>query len=112
MGEPCKIEFATREPVSHDAGVTDQEAEIAGARWAFVEYSPGSGRLAWCDTPHVGYVVSGAITYNFEDDRDPLTIAAGEAFVLPTAPRHRGHNQGAEPTRMFIIDALPGPKDA
>src|SRR4051794_31363973 len=108
MAEPRRIELAASPVVSHDPGVTDQEVEIARTRWALVEYSPRSSRRDWCDAPHAGYVISGAITYYFEDGRDPLTIAAGEAFALPTAPRHRGHNECAEPTRMFIIDALPG----
>jgi quercetin dioxygenase-like cupin family protein len=107
MDEPQKLELAMSPPVSHDPGVTDQEGEIARTRWALVEYSPGSSRRDWCDTPHSGYVVAGAITYHFEDGRDPLTISAGEAFVLPTAPRHRGYNEHEEPARIFIIDALP-----
>jgi quercetin dioxygenase-like cupin family protein len=94
--------------VSHDPGVFDREAEVAGARWALVEYSPGAGRRDWCDTPHAGYVVSGTITYSFEDGREPLAIGPGEAFALPVAPRHRGTNHGDEPARLFIIDALPG----
>lgn len=108
MIDPRKIDLAAAEAVSHDAGVLDREAEVAGARWALVEYSPNSGRQDWCDTPHAGYVVSGAITYSFEDGRDPLVIGPGESFALPPAPRHRGANHGAEPARLFIIDALPG----
>jgi mannose-6-phosphate isomerase-like protein (cupin superfamily) len=34
-------------------------------------------------------------------------VGAGQAFVLPPAPRHRGRNDGDEPVRLFIIDALP-----
>ncbi len=86
----------------------DREADVAGTRWALVEYSSGSGREGWCETPHAGYVVSGAITYGFEDDREPLVVGSGEAFALPAAPRHRGHNEGEEPARLFLIDALPG----
>jgi quercetin dioxygenase-like cupin family protein len=108
MTAPRQIDFLGVPSVSHDPGVTDREAEVAGVRWGLVEYSPGAARRDWCDTPHAGYVVSGAITYSFEDDRDPLVIAAGEAFALPTAPRHRGANQGQQPARLFIIDALPG----
>ncbi len=94
--------------MSHDPGVRDREAEVAGTRWALVEYSPGSGRTGWCDTPHAGYVVSGTIGYSFEDGRDPLVIGPGEAFALPASPRHRGTNQSPELARLFIIDALPG----
>jgi quercetin dioxygenase-like cupin family protein len=101
--EPRKIEFAA--PASHDAGVRDAEADVDGTRWALVEYSPGSGRADWCDTPHSGYIVSGELTYAFEDGRAELRLVAGEAFVLPPEPRHRGRNDGAEPVRLFIIDA-------
>jgi len=108
MTEPRMAEFAGSEPVSHDPGVTDREVEIDDTRWALVEYSPGSGREEWCDTPHSGYVVSGAITYSFEDDRDDLVFAAGDGFTLPVTPRHRGRNEGDEPARLFIIDAILG----
>jgi quercetin dioxygenase-like cupin family protein len=101
------IDLSVAEAVSHDPGVLDREAGVAGTRWALVEYSPGSGRRGWCDTPHAGYVVSGTIAYSFEDGRDPLVIGPGKAFALPEAPRHRGVNEGAEMARLFIIDALP-----
>jgi quercetin dioxygenase-like cupin family protein len=106
--DPRTIDFSAADPVSHDPGVRDREAEIGGTRWALVEYSPGSGREEWCDTPHAGVVLSGRITYSFEDGREPMQVGAGEAFALPTAPRHRGRNEGEEPARLFLIDALPG----
>ena len=106
--KPRAIDFSAAAPVSHDAGVHDSEAEVAGTRWALVEYSPGSGRADWCETPHAGYVVSGALTYEFEDGREPLVLTAGHGFALPEAPRHRGRNEGREPARLFLIDALPG----
>jgi quercetin dioxygenase-like cupin family protein len=108
MIPPRIIDFLDAPPVSHDPGVSDREADVGGTRWALVEYAPGSGRRDWCDTPHSGYVVSGAITYAFEDDGDPLVVREGEAFALPSEPRHRGTNRGAEPARLFIMDALPG----
>jgi quercetin dioxygenase-like cupin family protein len=108
MSDPRSIDFSGAEPVSHDPGVTDREVEIEGTRWALVEYSPGNGRQGWCDVPHSGYVVSGAITYDFEDGREPQTYGAGDAFVLPPSPGHRGRNEGREPARLFIIDAIPG----
>jgi hypothetical protein len=107
MTEPRAIDFSATQPVSHDAGVFDREAEVGGTRWALVEYSPGSGRPDWCDTPHAGFVASGSLAYDFEDGRDPLVLTSGDGFALPEAPRHRGRNDGAEPAWLFIIDALP-----
>jgi hypothetical protein len=100
------ISLSANPPVSHDPGVDDREADVDGTRWALVEYAPGAGREEWCDTPHSGYVVSGTISYAFDDGRPPLVIEAGQGFLLPSAPRHRGTNHGAEPARLFIIDAL------
>lgn len=108
VSDPQSFDLFAVEGVSHDSGVLDREAEVAGTRWALVEYSPGSGRREWCDTPHAGYVVSGTIVYRFEDGRDPLVVGAGEAFALPAVPRHRGSNENAELARLFIIDAIPG----
>jgi quercetin dioxygenase-like cupin family protein len=108
MTEPSRIDFSTAQPVSHDAGVLDSEVDVAGTRWALVEYAPGSGRAEWCDTPHAGIVLSGTLAYSFEDGREPLALGPGDGFALPEAPRHRGRNSGDEPARLFLIDALPG----
>lgn len=106
--QPHKIDFAGLGPVSHDPGVTDREAEVNGVRCATVEYLPGSGRDEWCDSPHILFVISGEIRYEFEDGRDPIEIGPGEAIVLPSTPRHRGSNSGDQPARLFAIDAIPG----
>jgi quercetin dioxygenase-like cupin family protein len=106
VSEPSRIDFDAAAPVSHDPGVSDREADVDGTRWAMVEYAPGAGREDWCDTPHSGYLVSGTLAYSFEDGREPLVIGAGQGFALPADPRHRGRNDGAEPARLFIIDAL------
>jgi len=108
MTQPRRIDFAGAEPVSHDSGVHDREREVDGTRWALVEYAPGAGRAEWCDAPHTGFVRAGTLTYEFEDGRDPLTLHAGDGFVLPPRPRHRGRNDGTQPVELFIVDALPG----
>jgi mannose-6-phosphate isomerase-like protein (cupin superfamily) len=106
--DPQAIALSANTAVSHDPGVHDREAEVGGTRWALVEYAPGAGREEWCDTPHSGYVLSGSISYVFDDGRPPLVVGAGEGFLLPPEPRHRGTNTGAEPVRLFLIDALAG----
>jgi quercetin dioxygenase-like cupin family protein len=107
MSDPRSVDFSA-DPVSHDPDVFDREVQVDGTRWALVEYSSGAGREEWCDVPHSGYVISGAITYSFEDGSDQLELGAGKAFVLPPSPRHRGRNEGDDPVRLFLIDALPG----
>jgi quercetin dioxygenase-like cupin family protein len=106
--EPRSVDLPGQAPVSSDEGVEDREVVVDEVRWARVEYAAGHGRSHWCDTPHCGYVVSGAIRYEFEDGRQPLDVGAGSGFLLPASPGHRGRNAGSEPVVLFIIDALPG----
>ena len=106
--QPRAFDLIRQQPKSHDVGVVDRELMVAGVRWAMVEYAGRSQRKNWCATPHVGYVVSGSVQYDFEDGREPLLVKSGTAFGLPPAPRHRGRNPAADPARIFLIDALPG----
>jgi len=109
--EPRALPLAARQAVFHDAGVEDRELAVEGTRWALVEYAAGSERAAWCDTPHCGYVVSGTVSYEFEDGRPALLAEAGSALLLPPAPRHRGSCPGPAPARLFLIDSLPAPRE-
>lgn len=106
--EPLSIPLVNQETASHDAGVTERQMVIEGIRWAIVEYRAGATRSGWCSTPHSGFVVSGSIRYDFEDDREPLIAGAGHAFLLSAQPGHRGSNATSGTTRLFLIDALPG----
>jgi hypothetical protein len=96
-------------PVEHDRDVRDLEHVVGGVRWAVVEYAPGAGRSEWCDTPHAGYVVSGTLLYEFADGSEALRVTSQQGFQLPAVPAHRGRNDGSEPARLFVIDALPAP---
>lgn len=102
--EPRVITFG--EPVEHDANVRDREYVFNDVRWALVEYAAGSGREGWCTQPHMGYLIAGQLEYSFEDERPPLRLSAGDAFALPSWPAHAGRNDGSDPARLFIIDAL------
>jgi quercetin dioxygenase-like cupin family protein len=96
-----------RAAAEHDPDIRDIEHVVDGVRWALVEYAPGAGRGAWCDTPHSGYVLDGELQYEFDDGSPEMRVAAGQAFRLPAAPAHRGRNHGGKLARLFVIDALP-----
>jgi quercetin dioxygenase-like cupin family protein len=102
--EPSVISFGA--PVEHDTNVRDRERVFNDVRWALVEYAPGSRREGWCTQPHMGYVISGELEYSFEDGRPALRVSAGDGFALPSRPGHAGRNNGSEPARVFVIDAL------
>ena len=51
-------------------------------------------------TADAGFVISGAIEYEFEDGGTPLTVGEGDAFALSTGRAHRGTNRSEEATRL------------
>lgn len=108
MDEPRNLAFGEMEWTLDAPGIRAREAEVGGKRWATVEYGEGVRRDDWCEEGHRGYVVSGEIEYEFDDGREPLRAAQGEAFLLPPADlgsgAHRGRNTAREPTRLFLID--------
>jgi quercetin dioxygenase-like cupin family protein len=85
-------------------GIRAREQHVDGRRWAIVEYAQGARREQWCRDGHLGFVLEGAIRYEFEDGRDALTANGGEAFSLSTGRAHRGRNIADAPTRLFLID--------
>ncbi|MEW6636597.1 MAG: hypothetical protein AB1425_07255 [Actinomycetota bacterium] len=92
-------------------GIRAKEARIEGVRWAIVEYAEGAGREEFCEDGHRGFVLRGEIEYEFDDGREPLRAAEGEAFYLPPARSgegaHRGRNLASGSTRLFLIDDHP-----
>jgi hypothetical protein len=96
--------FDLVEWVEEAPGVRAKVVTIGDARWAVVEYEPGSGRPEWCTEGHHGFVLSGAIHYEFEDGSKPLALTEGHGFLLPSGQGHRGFNHHPETTRLFVID--------
>jgi len=85
-------------------GIRARAAQAAGSRWAIVEYGPGAQRDEWCTDGHRGYVLEGAIEYEFDDGSGPQAFTKGQGFVLDSGTGHRGRNPTGEPTRLFLID--------
>jgi quercetin dioxygenase-like cupin family protein len=93
------IDWADDQPDIHSRAVS-----ALGQRWAIVEYEAGAGRAEWCTDGHRGYVLAGAIEYEFDDGSPPLAVGQGQAFWLAAGTGHRGRNTGATTTRLFLID--------
>jgi quercetin dioxygenase-like cupin family protein len=103
---PRKVAFASLQAAPEAPGISSETTSIGGHRWARVRYEPGVLREEWCDEGHEGFVLEGAVTYEFEDGSDPLALVAGEAFSLPGARVHRG-TAGPAGALLFIIDREP-----
>jgi quercetin dioxygenase-like cupin family protein len=91
------------------AGIRSRARDVAGNRWAIVEYARGARRDEWCTDGHRGLVLDGHIRYDFDDGTPPLEAAGGQAFLLPQDQGHRGTNVADGPTRLFLIDGPTSP---
>ena len=98
------VDFPSLDWEEEGAGIRALVAQAAGSRWAVVEYGPGAARDEWCTDGHRGYVLEGAIEYDFEDGSGPLALSRGHGFVLAAGTGHRGRNPGETTTRLFLID--------
>ncbi len=85
-------------------GIRSRAADVDGARWAVGEYAPGARRDEWCTEGHRGFVLAGAIRYEFDDGTPPIEASSGQAFLLPDGQGHRGTNLADGETRLFLID--------
>jgi quercetin dioxygenase-like cupin family protein len=103
MQERAVVPFDAGQWLDEAAGVRALVRDVEGSRWALVEYAPGAGRPEWCAIGHRGYVISGAIEYEFESGGS-IAAVARQGFVLPAGDNHRGRNRGAETARLLVID--------
>jgi Cupin domain len=98
------IRFAEMDWGPDVPGIRARERWVQGRRWAVVEYARGARRHEWCLDGHVGYVLEGAIEYEFDDGGEVLIAAKDEGFCLSTGRAHRGRNLADGPARLFLID--------
>ena len=103
MDARAVVPFDAEQWLDEAPGVRALVREVAGTRWAIVEYAPGAGRPEWCEVGHRGYVVSGEIEYEFESGGS-IIASTGEGFVLPGGDNHRGRNRGSVTARLLVID--------
>lgn len=109
MTVPRSIALDTTPSRPEAPGIASCAQDVAGTRWAVVDYEPGVLREEFCDEGHSGYVLAGEVTYEFSGDHPPLRVASGQGFVLPAGAdgAHRGR-AGTSGVRLFLIDKAIG----
>jgi len=104
MNEDRVVKLGSRDWADDVPGIRAKEETVSGRRWAIVAYERGAKREEWCLDGHWGYVIEGAVEYEFDDGAPPLEVREGEGFALKTGRGHRGRNLVAGETRLFLID--------
>ena len=84
-----KIQFAAMPWEEGRPGVRFKKYCEAGRQLRLVEFHTGDGFDAWCEIGHIGYVLAGGLTIDF--DGRHLDFTAGDGLFIPAgiASRHR-----------------------
>jgi quercetin dioxygenase-like cupin family protein len=78
-----------------------------GSTWNRVTYRPGAVRDdVWCEKGHRGFVLEGAMSYEYQDG-ETFTISAGDGFIVSPGRAHRGHNVSDAQATFLMIDDAP-----
>jgi mannose-6-phosphate isomerase-like protein (cupin superfamily) len=73
---------------------------------ALLEFGPGFADPNWCEKGHIGYILEGSLSIEFEDAAE--VILPGEGFIIDPGTRHRASNPGRIATRLLIVSTGPG----
>ncbi len=86
------------------------KVHVDGARQLrLVEFTPELVHPEWCVTGHVGYVVDGELTIEFDDRVE--RYGAGDGVIIPAglSDRHRPEALSERVRLVFVEDAARGP---
>lgn len=70
-------------------------------RFRLVAFGVGYVESGWCETGHVGYVISGSFEIAFEDG--VRTFKAGDGLAIPDGLPHR-HHATLEAATVFMVE--------
>lgn len=98
-----KVDFA-RMPWEQVRPDVRQKVHCAGGRQVrLIEFDTSAGAEGWCETGHIGYVLKGSLSIDFNGEVTAFT--AGDGLFIPagTASRHRSVAITAG-TRLLMVE--------
>lgn len=78
---------------------------IGEKRVRILELPAGFSEEEWCVRGHVGYVLKGQFTIEFQGHE--VTCGPGMGFVIPDGDPHRSRGLPGDPTTVFVVDEVP-----
>ena len=102
-GEDTLIGFGSIDWTDDVAGIRARESEVEGERWAIVEYAPKARREEWCLDGHAGFVLAGAVEYEFQDGAQPFDGARGRS-VPPSDGACTSRRESRARSHSFVLD--------
>lgn len=98
------IEFEHMDWHHVDAGIRQKEISRDGKRMRLVEFRHRSIENDWCQKGHIGFVIEGSMTINFNGTRKAYT-SGNALWIDPGEPnRHRIEMAENESVTLFLIE--------
>lgn len=101
----CRIDFSSMEWEQIRPDVRQKVHCEGGRQVRLVEFDSSDGAEHFCETGHIGYVLSGSLDIDFNGK--VVSFAAGDGLVIPSGPelRHRAVTI-TRGTRLLMIEDL------
>ncbi len=84
-----------------------QKAYVEGTvKIRLVELSDEYGEDTWCEQEHIGFILDGRITIEFDDQS--ITFNKGDGMVIPSgfSHRHKGRIAKGEQVQMLFFERI------
>jgi len=100
---PFKVDFASIDWCEGRPGVRYKSYREGSQQVRLVEFSTSDGDPHWCELGHIGYVLQGGLTIDFNGTL--VSFAAGDGLFIPpgAATAHRGVSI-VPGTRLFMVE--------
>jgi hypothetical protein len=80
--------------------VRQKAKDFQGKKVRILELQAGFCEHSWCNKAHIGYVIEGAVDFEFETERRSFRV--GDVFMISSAEPHKASI--SEKAVLFVVD--------
>jgi quercetin dioxygenase-like cupin family protein len=97
----CRIPFASMQWEQVRPDVRQKVHCEGGRQVRLVSFDTSDGPQHWCDVGHIGYVLEGALSINFDGKVEEFR--AGDGIFIPSGEEHRHRAVSITPGTLLLM---------
>jgi hypothetical protein len=102
---PFRVDFESMEWRELRPGVRHKVYAEGSHQLRLVEFATSDGDPHWCESGHIGYVLSGGLEIDFNGR--VLSFATGDGLFIPPGPSSAHRGTSIKPgTRLLMVEAV------
>jgi hypothetical protein len=102
---PFRVDFESMEWRDVRPGVRHKVYAEGSHQLRLVEFATSDGEPHWCESGHIGYVLSGGLEIDFNGR--VLSFGTGDGLFIPPGPSSAHRGTCIEPgTRLLMVEAV------